>query len=646
MVRRHSTRIAGGVQVLKIVATVTIIAAALGYAVAQSASAEDPAQALAWYRKAAAGGNTFAMYRLGFLYATGTGTPQNLVQAVAWYRKSAEAGDARGEEALGEMYQEGRGVTQDYAQAMKWFRMAADAKNGWAEWQLGRMYEYGWGTAANRAQALVWYRQAAALGISAAKRSVKALEDDPSASRVNVIVGYTGPRWSDSYARATVLQLLQQALVTHVRLSVDDIHKLGLRVEDINETIKKCNNNRYEERVRGVLWETAETYCSALGETIWPEGSIASNRPSLGPDNPAVEAAFARACALPIVDGVREVAEGCASLSQLFQVRNQLELALAIVQYAPKCQGRPRAEAEIHPIDPDQSIDSTNGQLESCLWQESRLLRVMERPQEERVVYKALCDAADEAACADLAELGVQVNVKAAEERQASLQAAAQSRADADSAARAQARAEGNANFQNLMNTLHSMPGGSDSNAIVNTANQQAANIVALGAAAARSVTEQRREQAATQAAAAASTSAANSTTTNSSAIQSSWGDSSESSTYTYVQPATDCLSYAANQNTNGLLVTNNCKDSVVLTWARPTGTGVGLDYAIQGGVDNVAPGGSDSIPPKPVRVFACHEPGTPTKPGHESASNGWMPEYTDTSFTCPALNQAVKKQY
>jgi TPR repeat protein len=55
------------------------------------------AEALKWYRLAAAQGNEFAQHNLGGLYNTGVGVPQSYVQAYMWYSLSAANGhqDAR-----------------------------------------------------------------------------------------------------------------------------------------------------------------------------------------------------------------------------------------------------------------------------------------------------------------------------------------------------------------------------------------------------------------------------------------------------------------------------------------------------------------------------------------------------------------------
>jgi TPR repeat protein len=61
---------------------------------------KDEAQAVAWYRKAAAQGNVNAQYNLGVMYAQGRGVAKDKAQAVDWFRKAADQGDASALDAL------------------------------------------------------------------------------------------------------------------------------------------------------------------------------------------------------------------------------------------------------------------------------------------------------------------------------------------------------------------------------------------------------------------------------------------------------------------------------------------------------------------------------------------------------------------
>lgn len=65
--------------------------------------------------------DTEEQYRLGLLYATGTGVPQDYDQAVKWYTKSAEQGHPTAQYNLGVMYENGIGVIKDSEQAAKWY---------------------------------------------------------------------------------------------------------------------------------------------------------------------------------------------------------------------------------------------------------------------------------------------------------------------------------------------------------------------------------------------------------------------------------------------------------------------------------------------------------------------------------------------
>ena len=66
---------------------------------------------------------------LGFMYATGRGVAEDDAEAVDWYRKAAEQGVATAQNNLGIMYYNGQGVPQDYVQAHKWFNLAAAQGN-------------------------------------------------------------------------------------------------------------------------------------------------------------------------------------------------------------------------------------------------------------------------------------------------------------------------------------------------------------------------------------------------------------------------------------------------------------------------------------------------------------------------------------
>jgi TPR repeat protein len=101
--------------------------------------AEDPAQALEWFRKAAAEGHTLAEHNLGNAYAAGRGVAKDDAAAVTWWQKAAVKGDAVPQLRLGEAYEQGRGVPADLAAAKRWYADAAARGNAAAAAALGRL---------------------------------------------------------------------------------------------------------------------------------------------------------------------------------------------------------------------------------------------------------------------------------------------------------------------------------------------------------------------------------------------------------------------------------------------------------------------------------------------------------------------------
>lgn len=72
-------------------------------------------------------GNPVAQFNLGVLHDVGRGVVQDYAQAVKWYRLAAAQGHAGAQFNLGGMYFEGLGVAQDYVRAYQWFALAGVA---------------------------------------------------------------------------------------------------------------------------------------------------------------------------------------------------------------------------------------------------------------------------------------------------------------------------------------------------------------------------------------------------------------------------------------------------------------------------------------------------------------------------------------
>ncbi len=86
--------------------------------------AEDDAEAVKWYRKAAEQGNAKAQFHLATLYSLGAGVAEDDAEAVKWYRKAAEQGNAKARFGLGGMYAKGEGVAQNYVVTHMWWYLA------------------------------------------------------------------------------------------------------------------------------------------------------------------------------------------------------------------------------------------------------------------------------------------------------------------------------------------------------------------------------------------------------------------------------------------------------------------------------------------------------------------------------------------
>jgi TPR repeat protein len=120
--------------------------------------ADDRAQAEVWYRRAAGAGDVDAMLKLGQLAG-------NREEALRWNEQAAAAGGGETMLRLGDQAQ-----TRDRTEAEGWYRRAADVGNVDAMVRLGRLLE-DW----DRREAARWYRRAAASGSQAGRQYLKRL---------------------------------------------------------------------------------------------------------------------------------------------------------------------------------------------------------------------------------------------------------------------------------------------------------------------------------------------------------------------------------------------------------------------------------------------------------------------------------------
>jgi TPR repeat protein len=93
---------------------------------------QDYAEAVKWYRLAAAQGDASAQFNLGVMYSSGQGVLQDYAEAVKWYRLAAAQGDASAQLNLGVMYGTGKGLLQDYIKAHALYNLSATKGNATA----------------------------------------------------------------------------------------------------------------------------------------------------------------------------------------------------------------------------------------------------------------------------------------------------------------------------------------------------------------------------------------------------------------------------------------------------------------------------------------------------------------------------------
>jgi len=128
--------------------------------------AQNPSEAVRWYRRAADAKDPMGMNNLGDCYYQGYGVERDYAKARYWFKKAADAGNARAMTSLGWMYQNGHGVPKDYDNAKYWNQRAADRGIGMAMVNMGSIYYQGLGVKKNLAVARHWYQKAADSGES------------------------------------------------------------------------------------------------------------------------------------------------------------------------------------------------------------------------------------------------------------------------------------------------------------------------------------------------------------------------------------------------------------------------------------------------------------------------------------------------
>ena len=108
-------------------------------------------------RQRAESGDAGAQYALGCKYYECEGVKRDYAEALAWYRKAAAQKHNSGLCDVGYCYRNGHGVAQNYAAAIPYYQQAADQGCPTGAYWLAYAFEHGQGIPKDRAQAKQWY---------------------------------------------------------------------------------------------------------------------------------------------------------------------------------------------------------------------------------------------------------------------------------------------------------------------------------------------------------------------------------------------------------------------------------------------------------------------------------------------------------
>ena len=143
----------------------------------------DGARSLELARESSGRGSKYGQFTLGELHRWGRGgLAEDPVQALAFYRLAAAQGLDEAQMSLGHMYfcvprvlQSSSGVAEDCAEGLRLWQLAATQGHPKALYRVACCHEYGNGVAADAAEAIRWYRRAQAAGYPHAAYNLRRL---------------------------------------------------------------------------------------------------------------------------------------------------------------------------------------------------------------------------------------------------------------------------------------------------------------------------------------------------------------------------------------------------------------------------------------------------------------------------------------
>lgn len=143
-----------------------------GFVVLSHEKGED----LAWFTKAADGGQPMAQMELGRRCAAGDGVPKDVDKSMDWYERAATQGHAPAQQTLGNVYF----LQRNHTLATKWYQLAASHGDTLAkayltgspetQFEIGQRFAVGIQIEPDLSMAIAWYELAAKRGYVEAQR--------------------------------------------------------------------------------------------------------------------------------------------------------------------------------------------------------------------------------------------------------------------------------------------------------------------------------------------------------------------------------------------------------------------------------------------------------------------------------------------
>lgn len=128
-------------------------------------TAASPTEGFQLQKRAAALGETDAMFELYIHHAVGLGVPKDEAKAFEACLSAAEAGHSRAMYNIGAFHAAGRGIPKNIPEALKWYERSADAGNPSAMAGLAVIYAMGDGVEVDRKYAEQLFDQADYCGL-------------------------------------------------------------------------------------------------------------------------------------------------------------------------------------------------------------------------------------------------------------------------------------------------------------------------------------------------------------------------------------------------------------------------------------------------------------------------------------------------